>query len=85
MVLNIMQNEKRLNYKVLNPIGFGGERCPRGSVVKMYPTEAKAIGTDYVELIDDEVLESESVTTDDSNVEDKEVVKPVSSKKAKKK
>lgn len=79
-----MKNETRLNYKVLNPIGFGGERCNRGSIVSMYPSEAKAIGTDYVELIDDEVLDSESATADNSNVEGEEVVKPASSKKAKK-
>lgn len=78
------ENEVRKNYKVLSPIAWGGERRRKGDTVSMYPSEALNIGTDYVEIIDDKGPDSAAVTTGDSNVEEKEVVKP-EVKKAKKK
>lgn len=61
-------------YIVKQPIGYGGIRREKGETVILSEESAKAIGEDYLELVESS-LESASVTTE-AKAEDKAAVKP---------
>jgi hypothetical protein len=43
-------------YKVLKPVGWGGERQKVGTELSMEEAEAKNIGPEYLQLMDDEQI-----------------------------
>lgn len=46
-------SEELLQYKVLKPISFKGDRIEKGSVVHMTPEEAKNIGDEFLQLVEE--------------------------------
>lgn len=45
-------SEELLQYKVLKPISFKGDRIEKESVIHMTPEEAKNIGEEFLQLVE---------------------------------
>lgn len=45
-------SEELLQYKVLKPISFKGDRIEKDSIIHMTPEEAKNIGDEFLQLVE---------------------------------
>lgn len=46
-------SEELLQYEVLKPISFKGDRIEKGSIIRMTPEEAENIGDEFLQLVEE--------------------------------